>query len=92
MTKPLYTRQTVEPEDTFRWIDGRYKLVDRGYYYRHPKTQKERREIEGFILDGLPVRRKRRLIPDSRNMRPPARQWGRSWKDYTKRRKQWEDR
>ena len=92
MTKPLYTRQRADEDGARDWIDGRYSLVERGYYYRHPKTQNEKRKVAALILDGIPVRRKRRLIPDSRMMRPPARNWGRSWKDFTKRRHQWEDR
>lgn len=76
------------------WIDttshlGRY---EHRYapYFRHPRTQRERRELFGFEHDGLPVRRRRLRVPTAYDDLPIARNYGRSWKDFTRQRRQWE--
>jgi hypothetical protein len=74
----------VEPE-------GRYKLRWGGYH-RYFRTYNEYRQNLLHAHEGLPVRTRRLNLPvlyDDLNI---VRNWGRSWKDYTKNRKQWERR
>lgn len=70
----------------------RYRLKD-GYawYYRHPKTLNEKRQNSACQDDGFHVRGKRRAKhPNgSWDAIPVKRTYGKSWKDYTKYRKQW---
>lgn len=68
---------------------ARYCLVH-GHYFRHPKTMNELRQLLGADHDGEPVRRRRLLIPTSYDDPHISRNYGKSWKDYTKQRKQWD--
>lgn len=86
--KKDYKRDTEDFGD--RWF-GRYDHRYRGWY-RNPRTQQERRELKGFDREGLPVRRRRLNLPTAYDDLRHARVGGRSWKDYTKFRHQWEVR
>lgn len=100
MPKTGYTRLTDEFV-TYWWGGGRTYLnryryayrFDHGGYHRNPRTQNERRQNFAHEDDGLPVRR-RRLgpLPHSYDDLGRSRTYGKSWKDYTKRRHQWETR
>lgn len=77
------------------WVENRYSLgryEHRYSFMRSPRTQRERRALFGFEHDGLPVRRKRLNLPTTYDDIMLSRNYGRSWKDYTKKRRQWEDR
>jgi hypothetical protein len=103
MPKQGYTRDLDDFVSYNGWltIDGlpkthpnrhkfRYKL-DWGHYHRRPQTQNERRQNFAAQADGMPVRRCRvKGLPHSWDDLHRARDWGKSWKDYTKHRKQWE--
>lgn len=81
----------------FKWAsekyEQRYKHCYRlwfGGYCRYPRTTNELRQLIGAEHDGEPVRRRRLNIRTCYDDPPVARNYGKSWKDYTKRRKQWE--
>ena len=71
-----------------RYVD-RYCLVV-GHYHRHVRTMNELRQLRGADHDGEPVRRRRLTLPTSYDDPMISRNFGKSWKDYTKRRKQWD--
>lgn len=69
--------------------DGRYVHCHaRGH--RKMRTMNELRQLHGDDADGLPVRRRRLGIPTYWDDLPISRNWKRSWKDFTKKRHQWE--
>jgi hypothetical protein len=81
------------------WWDERYRLRFKnkyvlvcGHYFRHPQTMNELRQLTGAEHDGEPVRRRRLTLPTSYDDGHIARNYGKSWKDYTKQRKQWDHR
>jgi hypothetical protein len=59
------------------------------WYFRYIQTFNEKRQLHACVMDGLPVRRARLTVPDVRDDIMVARNYGRSWKDYTKQRHQW---
>lgn len=61
-------------------------------YHRHVRTTNELRQLRCDEAEGLPVRRRRLNIPTWYDDLHISRNYGKCWKDYTKRRKQWEDR
>ncbi len=69
---------------------GSYELAHRNFL-RYPKTAAERRQLCADVCDGIKVRRRRLNIPTVRDDILISRQYGRSWKDYTKQRRQWDD-
>jgi hypothetical protein len=52
----------------------------------------ELRQLTGADHDGEPVRRRRLSIPTAYDDPHISRNYGKSWKDYTKQRKQWDHR
>lgn len=97
MPKPGYYRDLSDTYST-RWSSERtnpYKFTYRpsyGRYHRSVRTQNELRQLICADADGLPVRRKRLNLPTAYDDLNVCRRYGKSWKDYTKRRKQWETR
>lgn len=69
---------------------GRYVHRHAGYH-RSMRTMNELRQLHGDEVDGHPVRRRRLNIPTAYDDLPITRSWKRSWKDFTKKRHQWED-
>lgn len=59
-------------------------------YDRNVRTFNERKANVHAEDDGIKVRGRRKLIPNSWDDPHLARSYGRSWKDYTKRKKQWD--
>ena len=78
------------------WSEGtreRYKhcyTLQYGGWCRNVKTTNELRQLKGADADGEPVRRRRLNIPTAYDDPRVSRDYGKSWKDYTKRRKQWD--
>jgi hypothetical protein len=71
--------------------EKKYRLRYSCFWYgRHVRTFNELRQLINDDAEGLPVRRKRLLLPDWYDDPQVGRHGGRSWKDYTKRRKQWD--
>ncbi len=62
-------------------------------WYRHPKTLNEKKQTCGFQNDyrELRIRGERtwKMLPTSWDDINVTRTWGKSWKDYTKHKKQW---
>lgn len=86
-TYSRYRRCMVDMYDE-RWI-GRYWT--KNYIRdRNVRTFNERRQNHHAECDGIKVRGNRKLIPHSWDDPHVARWGGASWKDYTKRRKQWD--
>lgn len=71
------------------WGIGKYEHLY-CYQWRQVRTFSEIRQHYHALDDGQKVRRRRLLIPTVWDDRTISRNWGRSWKDYTKRRKQWD--
>ena len=72
-----------------RRAKGRY-VHKYGGYYRLVRTTNELRQLKGDDADGIPVRRRRLTIPTAYDDPNVSRFWKRSWKDFTKNRKQWQ--
>lgn len=82
--------ENVHIENRFR---GRYRHKYSCWWNgRHVRTFNELRQLTNDDAEGLPVRRKRLGIPDWYDDPKLSRCNGRSWKDYTKQRKQWDKR
>ncbi len=61
------------------------------WHGRYPKTTRELRHLICEDHDGIvPVRRSRLNIPTAYDDPCASRNFGKSWKDYTKRRAQWD--
>ncbi len=78
-------------KDDSNWNDrhvGRYEL--RFGMFRSIRTQNERRQLAGLDADGLPVRRRRLNVPTAWDDFHVVKNYKRSWKDFTKKRHQWE--
>lgn len=58
-------------------------------YHRAPKTFNEVRQLRGMDADGLPIRRRRLNVPSAYDDVHLGRNYGKSWKDFTKQRRQW---
>lgn len=96
--KQNYTRDTdevyfnrwlgYECANHVRWCYS-HKFVN---YCRYPRTFSELRQNNHADNEGLPVRRRRVKVPTCYDDLRVGRSYGKSWKDYTKRRKQWEVR
>jgi hypothetical protein len=73
------------------WGVGRYTHNWDSWHYRYVKTWNERRQNYNAKQDGHKVRGKRTFpnLPSVWDDIRISRIWGRSWKDYTKQRKQW---
>lgn len=72
-----------------RCTKGRY-VHQYARWHRKVRTMNELRQLHGDDNDGLPVRRRRLLLPTNWDDLPVSRNWKRSWKDFTKKRHQWE--
>ena len=57
--------------------------------HRHPRTTAERREVAGLKVDGMRVRGARCKLPQLHDDVWPSRFGKRSWKDFTRQRRQW---
>jgi hypothetical protein len=80
------TRSEIARTESAFYYRHRYA----SWYCRHPRTTNELRQLRCDDADGLPVRRKRLTIRTAYDDPPVSRNYGKSWKDYTKRRKQWD--
>ncbi|UTC28396.1 hypothetical protein GURKE_03760 [Brevundimonas phage vB_BpoS-Gurke] len=59
-------------------------------YFRHPRTMQERRRNAGDVHDRVvSVRGNRKHLPSSWDDIMASRRAGKSWKDFTRYRKQW---
>jgi hypothetical protein len=67
---------------------GMYRLIVGGYF-RNVHTRGELRQLAADEAEGLPVRRRRLNIPTAYDDPYISRNYGRSWKDYTRRPHQW---
>lgn len=93
--KPQYKRQIPKWEfnarkgelELYCWGEGRYSLEYA--WYRYVRTTNEIRANAAALEDGYKVRGRRRNLPTVYDDVRVSRTWGRSWKDYTKRRKQY---
>ena len=86
--KSHYTR--IDEGHRWHWSEknlGRYTVEYS--YWTQVRTTNERRQNSAAKADGIKVRGKRRKLPTSWDDKRISRDWGRSWKDYTKRRKQY---
>ncbi len=86
--KPQYKRITKNGSIWSERHVGRYEL--RFGMFRSIRTQNERRQLAGLDADGLPVRRRRLNVPSARDDIHAVKNYKRSWKDFTKKRHQWE--
>ena len=74
----------MELED---WGAGRYS--NKYSWWRGIRTFNERKRNAAAKADGYKTRGKRRNLPTSWDDPRISRDWGRSWKDYTKHKKQY---
>jgi hypothetical protein len=61
------------------------------YHYRHPKCQNERRQNKAAKADGYYVRPNRRKLPSSWDDLNYSFNYGKCWKRFTRRKKQYDD-
>lgn len=83
-----------------KWLNYIYKNPHK-YRYNHrysfmwrlPRIMSEVRQLHRAVQDGIRVRPSRLAgFPETWDDRNIARNYGKSWKDFTKRRHQWETR
>ena len=79
-----------ERDDDYPKSEGRY-VHKYASYHRHMRTMNEMRQLKGDEADGIRVRRRRLNIPQFWDDLPISRSYKRSWKDFTKKRHQWEE-
>lgn len=80
--KPQYKKRDL-------WKRDRQVYENKYSYFRNPRTRAEIRFLAGADRDGEKVRRRRLTIPSAYDDVCISRNWGKSWKDYTKNRRQW---
>lgn len=94
--KNQYKRDLVDYEwSSYGWVENRFYgryMHQHARYFRYPSTHAERRAVAAVVQDGVPVRASRRKLPTAYDDMAIQRNYGRSWKDYTKKRRQWENR
>lgn len=74
----------------YKYSDSRYIYYNHvACYYRNPKTFNEIRQNYHAEMDGIKVRGSRKNIPTSWDDIWPSQVYGRDWKRFTKKRKQW---
>jgi hypothetical protein len=67
---------------------GRYSCKY-GYGHRYVRTYSELRQLYGDKADGIKVRQSRLNIPTLYDDLPVSKDFKRSWKDFTKKKRQW---
>lgn len=96
--KSIYTRDMEDSSYVafYGWVDNRRHKFRYNHKYRfmwrRPRTMNELRQLRFDDHFGLPIRRGRLRLPTLWDDVPLTRNFGKSWKDYTKKRRQWEDR
>lgn len=73
--------------DYYTKFNGAYEL--KYVYIRTPRTFNEIKQNIYAIDDGEHVRGRRRNLPTSWDDKWPSQQFGRDWKRFTKKKKQW---
>ena len=86
--KKHYERIAKGARPTYPRYEGMYRLINGGYC-RNVHTRGELRQLAADEAEGLPVRRRRLNIPTAYDDPLISRNYGRSWKDYTRRPHQW---
>ena len=76
-------------EDSIPSYRGKYRKKWAGQY-RYVRTMNEIRQLAADENEGIRVRRRRLNVPTVYDDITIVRNYGRSWKDFTRRRHQWD--
>lgn len=90
MKKSKYHRVTAENNKwSNEYLIGRYEFEHDFVWYRQVRTFNERKQHAGAIADGHKVRGRRRKLPTNWDDQKLSFAWGKCWKRFTRRKKQY---